>query len=46
MREWIKDKFETSKEWVQHALADPLHRDLAIVSTLLIILAVITTFTA
>ena len=37
---------ETSKEWVQHALADPLHRDLAIVSTLLIILAVITTFTA
>jgi serine/threonine-protein kinase len=37
---------ETSKEWVQHALADPLHRDLAIVSTLLIVLAVITTFTA
>jgi serine/threonine-protein kinase len=37
---------ESSREWVQHALADPLHRDLAIVSTLLIILAVITTFTA
>ena len=37
---------ESSQEWVQHALTDPLHRDLAIVSTLLIILAVITTFTA
>ena len=37
---------ETSKEWVEHALADPLHRDLAIVSTLLIVLAIITTFTA
>ena len=37
---------ESSHEWVQHALADPLHRDLTIVSILLIILAVITTFTA
>ena len=35
-----------NQEWLQYALSDPLHRDLAILSTLLIILAVITTFTS
>ena len=36
---------ETPREWINHALAEPVHRDLAIVATLLIVLAVIATFT-
>ena len=35
---------ETPGEWLRHALEEPIHRDLAIVATLLIILAVIVTF--
>ena len=36
---------ETPREWMQHALEEPVHRDLAIVATLLIVLAIIATFT-
>ncbi len=35
---------ETTREWFRHALDEPLHRDLAILATLLIMLAFITTF--
>ena len=35
---------ETPREWLSHALAEPVHRDLAIVATLLMVLAVIITF--
>jgi serine/threonine-protein kinase len=36
---------ETPREWIRHALEEPVHRDLAIVAMLLIVLAVIATFT-
>jgi serine/threonine-protein kinase len=35
---------ETPREWINHALDEPVNRDLAIVATLLIVLAVIATF--
>lgn len=35
---------ETPREWMRHVLEEPVHRDLAIVATLLIVLAVIATF--
>jgi len=37
---------ETPREWLRHVLEEPYHRDLTIVATLLIVLAVIATFSA